>query len=158
MTWQPGRDRVERLLNAGELEVVTPDEAVARRLISDASKHLDTAASALGADDLAGAYQLAYDALRKSAAALLAVQGLRATSRGGHIAIQESAAAQFGASVQAFKSYGRIRRARNDFEYPDSSTQGSTVEDVQDAISVATQARDAAVTIVDKSLLDPWTA
>jgi hypothetical protein len=40
--------------------------------------------------DLPGAYQLAYDALRKSAASLLEVQGLRATSRGGHIAIQDA--------------------------------------------------------------------
>ena len=158
MTWQPGRDRVERLLTAGELEAVAPDDAVAQRLISNESKHLVTAASALQADDLAGAYQLAYDALRKSAAALLAAQGLRATSRGGHIAIQESVAAQFGASVQAFKSYSRIRRARSEFEYPDSSTQGPTADDVQDAISVATQARDAAVTILDQSLLGPWIA
>ena len=50
MTWQPGRDRVNRLLNAGELDVVTPDETVARRLISNASKHLDTATSAVHAD------------------------------------------------------------------------------------------------------------
>jgi len=109
-------------------------------------------------DDLAGAYQLAYDALRKSAAALLAVQGLRATSRGGHIAIQETVAAQFGSSVQAFKSYGRIRRARNNLEYPDSNSQGPTVDDVQDALTVATKARDAAVTILDQNLLGAWTA
>ena len=43
-----------------------------------------------------GAYQPPYDALRKAAAALLAVQGLRATSRGGHIAIQDAVRAQFG--------------------------------------------------------------
>lgn len=158
MTWRPGAEMVERLLTAGELELVTPDEATARRLISNATKHLGTSAAALETDDLAGAYQLAYDALRKSAAALLAVQGLRATTRGGHIAIQDSVAAQFGASVQAFKSYGRIRRARNDFEYPDSDTHGPTVDDVRDAISVASQARDAAAAVLAESLLGPWTA
>ena len=38
-------------------------------------------ATAESAGDLAGGYQLAYDALRKSAASLLAAQGLRPTSR-----------------------------------------------------------------------------
>ena len=156
MTWQPGKDRIEHLLSAGELELVTPDDSVARRLIANASKHLETAAAGMATDDLAGAYQLAYDALRKSAAALLAVQGLRATSRGGHIAIQDAIGAQFGASVQAFKSFGRIRRARNDFEYPDSDTRGPTIDDTEDAIGTATRARDAAVTVLDQHLLSPW--
>lgn len=62
---------------------------------------MDTAAVALSSQDLSGAYQLAYDALRKSTASLLAVQGLRATSRGGHIAVQDAVLAQFGASVPA---------------------------------------------------------
>ena len=55
MTWTPGQDRIQVLLAAGE--------------------------PGLDADDFAGAYQLAYDALRKSAASLLAVRGLRATTR-----------------------------------------------------------------------------
>jgi uncharacterized protein (UPF0332 family) len=156
MTWQPGKDRIEHLVGSGELELVTPDDAVARRLIANATAHLETAAAGLAAGDLTGAYQLAYDALRKSAAALLAVQGLRATSRGGHVAIQDAIGAQFGASVRAFKSFGRIRRARNDFEYPDSDTQGPTMDDAEDAINAGTQGRDAAVTILDQKLLTPW--
>ena len=52
------------------MELVTPDDSVARRLIANASKHLETAAAGMATDDLAGAYQLVYDALRKSAAAL----------------------------------------------------------------------------------------
>jgi hypothetical protein len=58
MTWQPGKDRINDLLGAGELERVTPDSAVARRLLADAGKHLDTAAAGVSRDDLAGAYQL----------------------------------------------------------------------------------------------------
>ena len=99
MTWTPGRDRIQTLLAAGELERVAPDDRVAQRLLADAGRHLATAAAGLDADDFAGAYQLAYDALRKSAASLLAVRGLRATSRGGHIAVQEAVAAQFGTTV-----------------------------------------------------------
>jgi uncharacterized protein (UPF0332 family) len=87
MTWPTGQEQITKLIAQGELEQVTPDLAIAQRLLDDASRHLSTAATALTAEDLSGAYQLAYDALRKSAAALLAAQGLRATSRGGHVAV-----------------------------------------------------------------------
>jgi hypothetical protein len=112
----------------------------------------------MATDDVARACQLAYDALRKSAAVLLAVQELRATSRGGHIAMRDAIGAQFGASVPAFKSFGRIRRARNDFEYSDSDTRGPTIDDTKDAINTATRARDAAVTVLDQNLLTPWSS
>jgi hypothetical protein len=105
-------------LLAGELERVTADVAIARRLLEDAGRHLATAAAAARTADLSGAYQLAYDAFRKSAASLLAVQGLRATSRGGHVAVQEAVIAQFGSTVRVFRAFGRIRRARNSFECP----------------------------------------
>jgi uncharacterized protein (DUF1330 family) len=105
---------------------------------------------------LSGAYQLAYDALRKSAASLLEAQGLRATSRGGHVAVQEVVIAQFGAVVRAFRSFGRIRRARNSFEYPSSSSPGPTGEDVDDAVAIAAQVHQAARTILDQDLLTRW--
>lgn len=156
MTWQPGKDRIESLLASGELDQVVPDSHVARRLLEDAGRHLSTASAAAAGGDLAGAYQLAYDALRKSAASLLAVQGLRATSRGGHLAVQEAVTAQFGQSVSVFRPFGRIRRARNSFEYPDSDAGGPVDEDVADAIEVASRARAAAVTILDQDVLTPW--
>jgi hypothetical protein len=106
--------------------------------------------------DLSDAYQLAYDALRKSAASLLEVQGLRATSRGGHSAIQEAAQAQFGSTVRAFRSFGRIRRARNSFEYPRTDAPGPSRDDARDAITTATQAREAAVTILERDVLTAW--
>jgi hypothetical protein len=156
VTWESGRDRIADLLVRGELERVTPDAAVAERLLADAAKHLTTAATGEDGGDLAGAYQLAYDALRKSAAALLAVQGLRATSRGGHIAIQDAVAAQFGNTVRAFRSFSRIRRARNSFEYPDTDTPGPSPDDVRDAIGAATKAQQAATTILQQNVLTPW--
>jgi len=156
VTWQPGRDKIAELLAAAELQQVTADHRIAQLLLDDAGRHLATAAAALPSGDLSGAYQLAYDALRKSAASLLAVQGLRATSRGGHIAIQEVAQAQFGSTVKAFKSFGRIRRARNNFEYPSTITPGPSPDDVRDAITTATRARDAAMTILEQNLLTPW--
>lgn len=68
MTWAPGSDRVTELIDAGEVERITPDIAIARRLLEDAGRHLTSAGSAKETGDLSGAYQLAYDALRKSAA------------------------------------------------------------------------------------------
>lgn len=156
MTWEPGRDRIAELLDAAELEQLTPSEEVARRLLEDAGRHLATAAAALETGDLAGAYQLAYDAFRKSAASLLAVQGLRATSRGGHLAVQEAITAQFGSTVRTFRAFGRIRRARNSFEYPSPATPGPAADDVTDAIGIATQARNAATTILGQGVLTPW--
>lgn len=155
MTWQPGHDKIAELLPAAELEQITADLRVAQLLLDDAGRHLATAATALSSGDLSGAYQLAYDALRKSAASLLAAQSLRATSRGGHIALQEAARAQFGSTVKAFRSFGRIRRARNTFEYPSTITPGPSPDDVRDAITTATEARDAAMTILEQDLLTP---
>ena len=87
---------------------------------------------------------------------LLEAQGLRATSRGGHIAVQEAVTAQFGAAVSVFRSFGRIRRARNAFEYPSSSAPGPAAEDIDDAVRVATQAHSAAGIVLDQQLLTPW--
>ncbi|HSZ46572.1 MAG TPA: HEPN domain-containing protein [Streptosporangiaceae bacterium] len=156
MTWQPGHDKIAELLQARELERVTADRAVAQLLLDDAGRHLDTAETARLSGDLSGAYQLAYDALRKSAASLLAEQGLRATSRGGHVALQDAVVAQFGATVRAFRSFSRIRRARNSFEYPSTSSPGPAAEDVGDAIAAASQARDAAITIMHQNVLSTW--
>ena len=156
MSWGPGRERVRELIVAGEVEQVTPDLAIARRMLEDAGRHLATASQAKVAGDLAGAYELAYDALRKSAASLLEAQGLRATSRGGHLAVQEVVTAQFGTTVRIFRSFGRVRRARNSFEYPSSDSPGPTSDDIDDAIAVATQACEAATTILDQNVLTRW--
>jgi len=54
------------------------------------------------------------------------------------------------------RSFGRIRRARNNFEYPSTTAPGPSPDDVSDAITTATQARDAAVQILEQNLLTPW--
>lgn len=94
MSWQRGRATIERLLGEGELESVTASPELAERPMDDAVRHL-ASADAIRASDLNGAYQLAYDAPRKACAALLAPQGLRATTRGGHVAVQDAVREQF---------------------------------------------------------------
>ena len=94
MSWQRGHAEIQRLIADGELEQVAPSAEVAGRLVADADAHIGLASKGT-ADDPAGALQLSYDAARKAAAALLAVQGLRATTRGGHIAVIDAVRAQF---------------------------------------------------------------
>jgi hypothetical protein len=156
MSWETGSERVRELISAGELGQVPPDTELARRMLADAARHLATAAGAESAGDLSGGYQLAYDALRKSAASLLEAQGLRATSRGGHIAVQDAAIAQFGSSIRALRSFSRIRRARNSFEYPSTETPGPSQDDLKDAIRIAREVNDAAGKILKSGVLSPW--
>lgn len=156
MSWETGNERIRELLSAGELAQVPPDTQLARRMLADAGRHLATATAAESTGDLPGAYQLAYDALRKSAASLLEAQGLRATSRGGHIAVQDAVTAQFGSSIRALRSFSRLRRARNSFEYPSTETPGPSGDDVKDAIRVAREVNDAADKLLKSEILSPW--
>lgn len=66
MRRETGSERIRELINAGELGQVPPDTGLARRMLADAGRHLATATAAESTGDLPGAYQLAYDALRKS--------------------------------------------------------------------------------------------
>lgn len=156
MTWATGAERIRELLAQGELEEVEPSVEIARRLLADAKQHIASARTIADAGDLTGAYQLAYDALRKTAASLLAVQGLRATSRGGHIAVQDAVVAQFGNGVREFGSFSRIRRNRNRFEYPGDSASEPTEDDLDDALRVTSEAADKTATILERGVLGPW--
>jgi HEPN domain-containing protein len=156
MSWETGSERIQQLVDAGELGQVPPDSGLARRMLADARRHLATAVAAESSGDLSGAYQLAYDALRKSSASMLEAQGLRATSRGGHIAIQDAVTAQFGTSIRALRSFSRLRRARNSFEYPSAETPGPSEDDVKDAIRVAREVNEAADKVLESGILSPW--
>jgi HEPN domain-containing protein len=156
VSWEAGSERIRELIDAGELSQVPPDSELARRMLADARRHLATAATAESTGDLSGAYQLAYDALRKSAAGLLEAQGLRSTSRGGHIAVQDAVIAQFGSSIRALRSFSRVRRARNSFEYPSTETPGPSEDDLKDAIRVAREVNDAADKVLASGILSPW--
>jgi hypothetical protein len=156
MSWETGSERIQQLVDAGELGQVPPDSGLARRMLADARRHLATAVAAESSGDLSGAYQLAYDALRKSSASMLEAQGLRATSRGGHIAIQDAVTAQFGTSIRALRSFSRLRRARNSFECPGAETPGPSEDDVKDAIRVAREVNEAADKVLESGILSPW--
>ena len=126
MSWARGRADVEQLIADGELERVGPSGDVASRLLADAGAHIGLASRGL-VDDPAGAFQLCYDAARKAAAALLAVQGLRATTRGGHIAVIDAVRSQFNdeGGMAIFGRLHALRRRRNRIEYPDAESPGA---------------------------------
>jgi hypothetical protein len=57
VTWERGRDEVNRLVREGELKRVAPNRAIADRLLAEAAQHLDSS-RLIALNDPAGAYQL----------------------------------------------------------------------------------------------------
>jgi hypothetical protein len=118
MRWQQGRESLDEMLARGELERVPASRDHADVLLEQARRHLSSARD-IADSDASGAYQLLYDAARKALAAVLENQGLRATSRGGHIAVREAVSAQLDPPLgAALRPFDRIRRRRNQAEYP----------------------------------------
>ncbi|MGV9377436.1 hypothetical protein ACWDRB_16545 [Nonomuraea sp. NPDC003707] len=80
----------------------------------------------------------------ESLAALLQIQGLRATTTGGHLAVQHAARAQLGASMGAIlRPIDRIRTTRHESEYPTSSAWIDE-DGVRDDLPAAAAVVDAA--------------
>jgi hypothetical protein len=150
LTWARGRARIEQLFADGELEIVTISEGHTRRLLEEAQRHLRSAELIAG-DDPTGGYQMAYDAARKACSGLLAVQGLRATTKGGHIAVQDAMREQFGgpAALKAFDALSRMRRQTAANGYPGPDTPTITQDDTTDAITTT-----RAILIDTKELLE----
>ena len=72
-----------------------------------------------------------YDAARKALVAILENQGLRPTSRGGHIAVLEAVSAQLDPPMgRVLRPFDRLRRLRNNAEYPHSDTPPFIARDV----------------------------
>lgn len=132
MRWQQGRETVDRMLAAGQLERVTASREHAERLLAQARAHLTLATSGQSAElDPVGSYQLLYDAARKALSAVLENQGLRTTSRGGHVAVLDAVRAQLDPPLGAtLRPFDRMRRTRNESEYPRDDRPAVTAADV----------------------------
>jgi hypothetical protein len=138
--WQGGEAEIERLLAGGELQAVTGVAANGEQWLSKARRTLNTATAAVDTDP-DSAFTLAYDAARFACTALLAQQGLRATTRGGHYAVEVAVRSQFDGT---FDLFGGLRRQRNDIEYPMIVTAQLAPADAQSAITLATELIGAA--------------
>jgi hypothetical protein len=72
-----------------------------------------------------------YDAARKALSAVLENQGLRASSRGGHIAVLDVVSAQLDPPLGGIlRPFDRMRRRRNQAEYPSADSPSVTADDV----------------------------
>jgi len=137
MRWEQGRSTIDAMLESGELQRVPPSRDRADQLLRQSTTHLETARAAAD-QDTEGAYSLVYDAARKALVALLENQGLRPTSRAGHhgtyLAVRAQLDPPLGTKLRPFE---RMRRRRNEIEYPSfiepSLTSTDVIEDSQAA-------------------------
>jgi hypothetical protein len=137
MRWEQGRNAVERMLADGELQRVPASRTQADRLLAQARAHLASAAKVCD-EDPPGGYALAYDAARKALTAILENQGLRPTSRGGHLAILDAVRAQLDPPLtRPLRHFNRMRARRNDAEYPPADAPEITADDVREDQSAA---------------------
>lgn len=144
--WRRGEMEVESLLVQGALQRITGGAANGRPLIEKASVTLVSAEQLVGSDP-DSAFVLAYDAARHALTGLLAQQGLRATSRGGHVAVEQAANAQFG---PGFRDFGALRRRRNELEYPRWSGDSTNTAEARESITSARRIIAASLEIVDQ--------
>jgi hypothetical protein len=131
--WEAGQAGIESLIAAKDLEVVTGAESNGAPLLEKAHRTLATAEE-IGAEDPYSSYVLAYDAARVACTALLAQQGLRSTTRGGHYAVEQAVRSQFG---QGFRPFGTLRRRRNELEYPHLPDDNASTEEAAEAVQAA---------------------
>lgn len=146
--WDRGRAEVDAELNAGHLERVAPNREAAERWVEQARTHLSTARD-VSHSDPSGAYALLYDASRKALAAILLTQGLRPTSRGGHITVRRVVRAQLVPPLgDVLAPFERLRRRRNDLEYGSNASLPVTTGEVNEEIGKADQIVSAALRVI----------
>ena len=147
--WAQGAERIVAMIERDELQEIPSGVETALALLEMAERHVEAAGACVDID-VVGAYAMAYDAARKSATAVLAHQGLRPTTRGGHVAVVDAVEAQFP-GVPGFVSLDRVRRRRNQLEYPDPARYDAiTIEESSEAIAVALAVIDAARTLMGR--------
>jgi hypothetical protein len=147
--WSRGEADIEQMLTSGELQRVTGAGADGSLWVARATSTLRAAQEVIDTDSNA-AYTLAYDAARFACAALLAQQGLRSTTAGGHYAVQRAVIRQFGSTFEVF---GLMRRRRNELEYPEFPDETVEPHEADAAIINARTIIEAAGKLLDHLLL-----
>lgn len=125
------RPTIASLLAEGAIERVPVDEEVVSNLLRQSGNHLRTATAGALADDPEGAFQLAYDACRKSCLAVVMATGLRPKGQAAHVITFEAAAviaANFGAR-QIVTDAAQLRYVRHGAEYRAETVSAADVED-----------------------------
>ncbi len=156
-SWPVERDRIMNLITKAELEAVEPNPRFATRLVEEAQMHMKSV-NAIADFDYPGAFQLGYDAARKACVALLALQGLRSTYEGGHIALADAVRAQFNGphGSPAFLKMHGLRQSRAGSQYPRESTPPVTRDDANYCRETAQEIITAVETILSSGKLGPF--
>lgn len=150
MRWEQGREAIDRMVADGELQRVHASREQADRLIAQARIHIDSALKVCDADP-PGGFALAYDGARKALTAVLENEGLRPTTRGGHLAVFEAVRAQLDPPMgKILRQFNRMRARRNDAEYPPVDSPEITPNDVREAQKTAEGLIDLAARVLDE--------
>jgi HEPN domain len=148
--WNQGRATVEKLVAEGELQRVPASREHADQLITQARKDLSSA-KLLCDSNPKRAYESLYDAARMALTAVLENEGLRPTSRGGHVAPYSAVAAQLDPPMGAvLRPFDRMRRTRNRSEYPSFTTPDVTPDNVHADLAEATAIVDICENVLDE--------
>jgi len=142
--WRKGEAEVEKLLREGSLDRVHGAQADGA-LWLERSRRILVSAAGIATDDPESAYVLVYDAARHLCVGLLAQQGIRATSKGGHYAVETVVRAQFGA---VFREFGTLRRRRNELEYPAYPGESVDPDELVEAVASCRRLDEAATAII----------
>lgn len=130
-SWPHGVDAVQGLLDLGHLERITVDDRFVETQLQDAEDNI-ASVKVLKKSNPRLAYIALYDAARYSLEAALAKQGLRPTAKGGHTVAIDALTAQLGQAGACLRPMDRIRKRRNDAEYPYPDTPLIGISDVSD--------------------------
>lgn len=131
-----GNKSVTYLIHKGDLQLVEANLDGALRLFDQSRAHLRSASQIIDGD-AGGSFQLSYDAARKSMTAILLIQGLRHTSQGGHLVVEQAITAQFPEIVD-FAALRWMRPLRNQTEYPTPNRPTASSEDALLGLQAAT--------------------
>jgi hypothetical protein len=150
MRWNQGRSAVDRLIADGELQRVPANREHADQLLGQARKDLASAEVLLDANPKR-AYESIYDAARMALTAVLENEGLRPTSRGGHIAPYAAVSAQLDPPMGAIlRPFDRMRRTRNRSEYPSFTTPDVTPDNVRADLPFAASIVEVCEEVLDQ--------
>lgn len=147
--WAVGASTVDELIAAGKLSRLRGAETGVSGLMERAQQQL-VSAKALIHSDPATAYVVAYDAAKHAGMALLAEQDLRPTAEGGHVAIEKALTSQFKG---VFDGFGRLRRRRNELDYPMGPEDFADSAEADKALTATTGMVADAQRILDQGVL-----
>lgn len=150
MRWNQGRTEIDKLIADGELQRVPPNREHADQLLVQSRKDLASAELLLDSNPKR-AYESLYDAARMALTAVLENEGLRPTSRGGHIAPYSAVIAQLDPPMGAIlRPFDRMRRTRNRSEYPSFTTPDVTPDNVRADLPVAESIVEVCGSVLDE--------